>query len=465
MLQTLINAWRIADLRKKILFTAFIILVFRVGSTITIPFVNIGDGGIIANAATDSSFLSYLNMMTGDAFNYATILAMSITPYINSSIIMQLLGVAIPALERLQKEGEEGRKKIATITRYVTIGLALMQSVAYYFYLRNGGADTSVSTFLLTQSGGAMYTGFYAVLQALVIIMVLTGGACLTMWLGERINVNGIGNGVSMILFAGIIARIPTMVTQLYGPNSGYIARGGIWIPLSIIAGLSLLATVAFIVWMDNAERRIPVQYTKHVVGRKMYGGQSSHIPIKVNMSGVMPVIFASSILSLPPTIQMFIDASKLKAADGSLNALGKFFDVFSQANPWYLPMYFIMIIGFAYFYSSIQYDPTEMSNNIRNNHGMIPGYRPGEPTAKFIKRILDRITLLGALLLSVIALFPIAFSLISTGVLQLAGWEDATMSISMGGTSIIIMVGVALETVKQLESQMMLRHYKGFLD
>ncbi len=457
MLQTLINAWKIADLRKKILFTAFIILIFRIGSAITIPFVNIGADGIIPNVATDSSFLSYLSMMTGDAFNYATILAMSITPYINSSIIMQLLTVAIPALERLQKEGEEGRKRIATITRYVTIGLGLMQSVAYYFYLRN-------KDFLLKPATGSYNTG-ELILQALVIIFVLAAGAGLTMWLGERINVSGIGNGVSMILFAGIIARIPRLVASLYSPDPqvGYIAKGGLWTPLALLAGIALLGMVAFIVWMDNAERRIPVQYTKHVVGRKMYGGQSSHIPIKVNMSGVMPVIFASSILSLPPTINMFLDASKLS------KGWEYFFSIFSQSNPIYVPIYFVLIIGFAYFYSSIQYDPTEMSNNIRNNHGMIPGYRPGEPTANYIKRILNRITLLGALLLSVIALFPIVFSLLATLALRIGNYtmngEPAVMTIAMGGTSIIIMVGVALETVKQLESQMMLRHYKGFLD
>jgi preprotein translocase subunit SecY len=460
MLQTIINAWKIADLRKKILFTAFILIVFRIGSAITIPFVNIGAEGIIADSMNDSSFLSYLNMMTGEAFNYATILAMSITPYINSSIIMQLLTVAIPALERLQKEGEEGRKKIATITRYLTIGLGLLQSTAYYFYLRNGGQQGKV--LLLGNTAGDPYTGGWAVLQALVIISVLTAGAGLTMWLGERINVNGIGNGVSILLFAGIIARIPTLMTQLYSPNPqiGYISRGGVWIPLSLLAGVALLAIIAFIVWMDNAERRVPVQYTKHVVGRKMYGGQSSHIPIKVNMSGVMPVIFASSILSLPPTIQMFIKEPK--------PWLAKLFSVFSQSNPWYLPIYFVMIIGFAYFYSSIQYDPVEMSNNIRNNHGAIPGYRPGEPTANFIGKIINRITLLGALLLSVVALWPIAFSLISTAIIKASGQASegmSSMTIAMGGTSIIIMVGVALETVKQLESQMMLRHYKGFLD
>jgi len=462
MLQTLINAWKIADLRKKILFTAFVILVFRIGSAITIPFVDITVNGILNDVGNDSSFLGYLSMMTGDAFNYATILAMSITPYINSSIIMQLLAVAIPALERLQKEGEEGRKKIATITRYVTIGLGLMQSVAYYFFLRNGG-NTSEPTFLLQPLTGVYSTG-EQVLQALVIITVLSAGAGLTMWLGERINVNGIGNGVSMILFAGIIARIPQLVTTLFSPKNGYIRNGGLWVPLSLLAGVILLGMVAFIVWMDNAERRIPVQYTKHVVGRKMYGGQASHIPIKVNMSGVMPVIFATAILGLPSTIMMFLHEEKL--SKGWLT----FFSFFKQDNPVYIAIYFVLIIGFAYFYSSIQYDPTEMSNNIRNNHGMIPGYRPGEPTANYIKRILNRITLLGALLLSVVALLPLIYTLLASFALNLAypvaeGGKEHFMNIAMGGTSIIIMVGVALETVKQLESQMMLRHYKGFLD
>ena len=483
MLQTIINAWKIADLRKKILFTAMILLVFRIGSAITIPFVNIGEGGIIPDSATDSSFLSYLNMMTGNAFNYGTILAMSITPYINSSIIMQLLTVAIPALERLSKEGEEGRKKIATITRYVTIGLGLMQSTAYYFYLRNGGGGSSdATTFLQTQADGSFFTGFTGVLQALVIISVLTAGAGLTMWLGERINDKGIGNGVSILLFAGIVARIPQLATSLFswqqpvdavtgakGMYVGYFWRGGPYYFLAPLAALGLLGIIAFIVWMDNAERRIPVQYAKRVVGRKMYGGQSTHIPIKVNMSGVMPVIFASSILSLPPTIEMFITRSKMTPG------LKSFFGVFQQDNWAYLFIYFVLIIGFAYFYSSIQYDPVEMSNNIRKNSGTIPGYRPGQPTADYIKRILGRITLLGALLLSVVALFPILFTLISSPIL-LAGHipqvtnsygdlKDPTMSIAMGGTSIIIMVGVALETVKQLESQMMMRHYKGFLD
>jgi len=282
MLQTMINAWRIADLRKKILFTAFILLVFRIGSAITIPFVNIGPGGILGDAAGTGSFIDFLNMLTGDAFNFATILAMSITPYINSSIIMQLLAVAIPALERLQKEGEEGRKKIATITRYVTIGLAIMQSLAYYFFLRNGGADPDQTTFLLTQANGALYTGFPAFLQAAVIVTVLTAGAGLTMWLGERINVSGIGNGVSMILFAGIIARIPQMVAQLYSPNHGYISHGGIWVPLALIAGFSLLASVAFIVWMDGAERRIQCNMPSMWWAAKCMAAKAATFPLRL---------------------------------------------------------------------------------------------------------------------------------------------------------------------------------------
>ena len=401
--------------------------------------------------------MSYLSMMTGDAFAYGTIFAMSITPYINSSIIMQLLTVAIPPLERLSKEGEEGRKKIASITRFVTVGLGLMQSTAYYFYLRN-------QDYLMQDATGADFTGFAAVFQALVIILCLTAGTAFIMWLGEQINNKGIGNGISMILFAGIVARIPTMVMQVVSyfnlgnnaslvDNSAYYA----YYVLAPFVGVIALLMIAFIVWMDNAERRIPVQYAKRVVGRKMYGGQSTHIPIKVNMSGVMPVIFASSILSLPPTIQMFVDVSEE-------SGWYKFFDIFQATNPVYVVLYFVMIIFFAYFYAQIQYNPVEMANNIRKNSGAIPGIRPGKPTSDYIAKVLSRLTLMGALLLSVVALFPTIFSQIVTGCLGLAGVEEG-MNISLGGTSIIIMVGVALETVKQLESQMMMRHYKGFLD
>ena len=439
MIKTFINAWKIPELRKKILFTALIVLIFRIGSIIPVPFANIHGFGIITDAYA-GTFMEYLQMMTGDAFNYGTIFAMSITPYINSSIIMQLLTVAIPALERLSKEGEEGRKKIASITRYVTVGLAIMQSTAYYFFLKNGGDYLAQP-----ENTGA------GVFQAIVIILCFTAGAALIMWLGEQINDKGIGNGISIILFAGIVSRIPTMLTQLFSPTQGYISRGEAWIPLSIFAFISYLLMTAYIVWMDNAERKIPVQYAKRVVGRKMYGGQNTHIPIKVNMSGVMPIIFASSILSLPPTIQMFVNVQPD-------SFWGKFFGLFSSSHWAYGIMYFLLIIFFAYFYAQIQYNPVEMANNIRKNSGAIPGIRPGKPTSDYIQKILSRITLLGALLLSVVALFPVIFQ-------QVTAAFDHAMYITLGGTSIIIMVGVALETVKQLESQMMMRHYKGFLD
>ena len=448
MLQTIINAWKIADLRKKILFTALIIFIFRLGAAIPVPFTNIAEGGILQGAA-EGTFMSYLSMMTGDAFAYGTIFAMSITPYINSSIIMQLLTVAIPPLERLSKEGEEGRKKIASITRFVTVGLGLMQSTAYYFYLRN-------QDYLMDDASGAKFTGFAAVFQALVIILCLTAGTAFIMWLGEQINNKGIGNGISIILFAGIVSRIPAMVMSVVS----YFQLGGPYYVLAPFVGVMALLMIAFIVWMDNAERRIPVQYAKRVVGRKMYGGQSTHIPMKVNMSGVMPVIFASSILSLPPTIQMFVDVKEESGWE-------KFFSIFQATHPVYLVLYFVMIIFFAYFYAQIQYNPIEMANNIRKNSGAIPGIRPGKPTSDYIAKILSRLTLMGALLLSVVALFPTLFSQVATFCLDKFsdGYYSQGINISLGGTSIIIMVGVALETVKQLESQMMMRHYKGFLD
>ena len=459
MLQTIINAWKIADLRKKILFTALIIFIFRLGAAIPVPFTNIvidssswfdfGAKGIFDGLgdAAEGTFMSYLSMMTGDAFAYGTIFALSITPYINASIIMQLLAVAIPPLERLSKEGEEGRKKIATITRFVTVGLGLMQSTAYYFYMRSTDK-------LLYPKGSEVFAEIF---QALVIILCLTAGTAFIMWLGEQINEKGIGNGISIILFAGILSRIPSMVAQLvFYFTVGQLAYS----LLAVAAAIIGLLMIAFIVWMDNAERRIPVQYAKRVVGRKMYGGQSTHIPMKVNMSGVMPVIFASSILSLPPTIQMFLGNKDLgEFWDG-------FFGIFQATHPVYVVLYFVMIIFFAYFYAQIQYNPIEMANNIRKNSGAIPGIRPGKPTSDYIAKVLSRLTLMGALLLSVVALFPTVFSQISSFCLEkFGGFEPNSMNISLGGTSIIIMVGVALETVKQLESQMMMRHYKGFLD
>lgn len=438
MFQTFINAWKIADLRKKLLYTALIVLIFRIGSALPVPFVNITEG--IITDAYANNFMTYLSMMTGDAFNYGTLFAMSITPYINASIIIQLLTVAIPPLEKLAKEGEEGRKKISSITRYTAIGLAAMQSTAYYFYIRAQG-------YLTVAEDGTKFTGFFAVLQALVIILCYTAGAALLMWLGEQVNDKGIGNGISIILFAGIVSRMPTTLYSLYQ----YMDKGGAYFVLIPIAFIIMILMIAYIVWMDNAERRIPVQYAKRVVGRKMYGGQNTHIPIKVNMCGVLPVIFASSILSLPPTIEMFVTVKEGGFWEG-------FFSIFQQDHWAYALMYFVLIIFFAYFYAAIQYNPIEMANNIRRNSGAIPGIRPGKPTSDYITKILSRITLLGALLISVVALFPILFS-------QVTALFDKQVNLSLGGTSVIIMVGVALETVKQLESQMMMRHYKGFLD
>ena len=438
MIQTLINAWKVADLRKKILYTAFIILVFRIGAAIPVPFVEIS-GGLITDVNANN-FMTYLSMMTGDAFNYGTLFAMSITPYINASIIIQLLTVAIPALEKLAKEGEEGRKKLSSITRYTSVALALMQSTAYFFYIRS-------RDYLATDANGAKYTGFWAVFQALAIILCYTAGSTFIMWLGEQINEKGIGNGISIILFAGIVSRMPTTIYGLYT----YLDKGGAYFAIVPIAAISLILMVAFIVWMDNAERRIPVQYAKRVVGRKMYGGQNTHMPIKVNMCGVLPIIFASSILSLPPTIQMFVNVKEGGFWEG-------FFKIFESTHWAYGIMYFVLIIFFAYFYAAIQYNPIEMANNIRKNSGAIPGIRPGKPTSDYITKVLSRLTLVGALLLSVVALYPILFS-------QITGAFKHQVSLSLGGTSVIILVGVALETVKQLESQMMMRHYKGFLD
>lgn len=441
MFQTIINAWKVVDLRKKILFTALIILIFRVGSAIPVPFIDIGSEGLLETQTASASFLNYLVMMTGEAFNFGTVFAMSVSPYINASIIIQLLTVAIPALERLSKEGEEGRKKINKITRYFAVALAALQSTAYFVYLRS-------RDMLTTDADGFGHTGFSLVFQAIVVVLVLTAGTSLVIWLGEQINEKGIGNGISMILFAGIVSRMPATARGLFD----YFGRGGAYYAFVPIAIVCLLLMIAFIVWMDNAEHRIPVQYAKRVVGRKMYGGQSSHIPLKVNMSGVLPVIFAGSILSLPPTIQMFVTPD----VDSFWNT---FFGWFSSEHWVYAIIYFILIIFFAYFYSAIQYNPIEMASNIRKNSGAIPGIRPGKPTSDYITRVMSKITLLGALMLSVVALFPVVFGLITNAF----GYSMA--GLSLGGTSIIIMVGVALETVRQLESQMMMRHYKGFLD
>lgn len=449
MIKTLVNAWKIPEIRNKILFTAFIILIFRIGSMIPVPFLNIVEE---IDVGKGNTILTYLSLMTGSAFTYGTIFAMSITPYINSSIIMQLLAVAIPKLAALQKEGEEGRKKIASYTRYMTVFLAILQSLAYYFFLR-------ANDYLMVDAYGKAFTGFPAVFQAIVIITVLTAGTAIIMWLGEQITISGIGNGISIILFAGIVSRFPTLIRQL----TQYLSTGRtVYTVLVPIVFVIFILMIMYIVFMDNAERRLPIQYAKRVVGRKMYGGQSTHMPIKVNMSGVLPIIFASSILSLPATVQMFIPADKYAGTFWE-----KFFGAFQSDSWWYAIMYFVLIIFFAYFYSTIQYNPIEMANNLRKNNGAIPGIRPGRPTSEYIFRVITRLTLIGVLMLSVVALFPIVWSLIADAAIPplTAEGNDGGMSISLGGTSIIILCGVALETVRQLESQMMMRHYRGFLD
>lgn len=416
MIKTIVNAWKIPEIRKKMLFTALVILIFRIGSMIPVPFLNIVNEIDIGKGNT---ILTYLSLMTGSAFTYGTIFAMSITPYINSSIIMQLLAVAIPALERLQKEGEEGRKKIASITRIVTIVLGILQSLAYFFFLR-------ANDYLMKDAAGNAFTGFAAVFQALVIILVLTAGTAVIMWLGEQITIDGIGNGISIILFAGIVSRFPTIIKQYIQ----YLGTGrmvyNFLVPAIFIV---FLLMIAYIVFMDNAERRLPIQYAKRVVGRKMYGGQSTHMPIKINMSGVLPIIFASSILSLPATVQMFISSDKYEGTFWE-----KFFNAFQSDSWWYAVMYFILIIFFAYFYSTIQYNPIEMANNLRKNNGAIPGIRPGKPTSEYITRVLMRLTLIGVLMLSVVALLPIVWSLICD-----AAIPPLTESGSDGGFSVTL--------------------------
>ena len=423
MLETLRNAWKVKELRNKILFTLLIIVIFRIGSFIPVPYIN---PDMIKTATSDNSFFSYLSILTGGGLEYGAIFAMSITPYINASIIVQLLCVAIPYLERLSKEGEEGQKKLATITRYTTVILALIQGVAYFFYLKASNC--------LSVSKGIWFA-------AIVIVLTFAAGSAVVMWLGEQIDVKGIGNGISVLLFAGILSRGPNAFAALvmYWKEDQWFAVIGIVI--------AFLAIIAFIVWMTNAERRIPVQYAKRVVGNKMYGGQNTHIPIKVNMSGVMPVIFASSILMLPTMVLSFMNTTQ------QASSFGKALALFSTQGVFYAVMYFIMIIAFAYFYATIQFNPVEMANNLRKNGGAVPGIRPGRPTSDFISKILSRITFMGALFLSVIAILPIIIG------------NVGKINISLGGTSVLIMVGVALDTVNNLESQMMMRHYKGFLD
>ncbi len=429
MLQTLRNAWKIEELRKKILFTLLILALYRLGNAIPVPYVNV-DALQTYFAQLQNTVLGLLNVMSGGAFSNATIFALSIQPYINASIIIQLLCIAIPALERMSKEeGEEGRKKIASITRYSTVGIGLLQGFGYYMLIKNYGLLTAEAT--------------NNVWAAIVIVLTFTSGSALIMWLGEQITEFGIGNGISMILFASIISRFPTSIFT----SISNIIRGELQWWVAVLMFLGALAIIVLIVFVNDAERRIPVQYAKRVVGRKMYGGQSTHLPMKVNMSGVMPIIFAQSIASVPATIGAFTGAGP----DSWVNTW------FGTNSIPYAIVYLLLIIFFAYFYSTIQFNPVEVANNLKKNGGYIPGFRPGKPTSEFIQKVLNKITLFGAIYLGIIAVVPILIAHFSQAA--------ALTGISLGGTSIIIVVGVALETIRALEAQMLMRNYKGFLD
>ena len=454
MIKTVRDAWQIPELRKKILFTIFALLIFRLGAAIPVPYINTDGLETFLNAQS-GTILGLMNAMSGSAFSMATLFALSIQPYINSSIIIQLLTVAIPALERLAKEGgEEGRKKIASITRYTTVAIGLIQGFGYYS--------------LINSNNLVVTDGLPAAWVAVVIILSFTAGSAFLMWLGEQITEFGIGNGISILLFAGIVSRFPQMVSDMITGIRYYlnplteeqmesmsatdiaVYENLMLAPWMIaVIAIGMLALVVFIVFISNAERRLPVQYAKRVVGRKMYGGQSTHIPMKVNMSGVMPIIFAQSIAMLPATIGAFVGWTTTSGGFG-----GTIMMLFDTANPFYSVLYFLLIIGFSYFYATMQFNPIEVANNLKKNGGFIPGFRPGKPTADFITKVLNKITMFGALYLSVVAIAPII-----TG--NIFGYS----SLAIGGTSVIIVVGVALETVKQMEAQMLMRHYKGFLE
>ena len=429
MIQTIRKAWGIPELRKKIIFTLLILLIFRIGNAITVPYVNVSALEQQLDAM-GTTILGLYNVMSGGAFAQATVFALSIQPYINSSIIIQLLTVAIPALERLAKDGgEEGRKKIQSITRYTTVAIAILQGFGYYMMM--------VRYNLLAVSDPTIW-------HALVIIVSFIAGSSFVMWMGEQVTEFGVGNGISIILFAGILSRVPTMVSSLiaYGSQA---AINWLWVALLVVG---ILALIVFIVFINDAERRIPVQYAKRQVGRKMYGGQSTHLPMKVNMSGVLPIIFAQSIASLPITVWSFIGVPEQGTISRTI------YDAIDTKSIIYMVVYFIMIIGFSYFYSTIQFNPVEIANNLKKQGGFIPGFRPGKPTVDFIRKVLNKITLFGAIYLGIVAICPL-----------IVGKVMSSASLGIGGTSVIIVVGVALETVKALESQMLMRQYKGFLE
>ena len=428
MIQTIRKAWGVPELRKKIVFTLLILLIFRIGNAIPVPYINTTLLGNYLDSMS-GTVLGLYNVMSGGAFAEATVFALGVQPYINSSIIIQLLTIAIPALERLARDGgEAGKKRIASITRYATVAIALLQGFGYYMICKNYN--------ILEQQG---------IWPALVIIVSFVAGSSFVMWLGEQVNEFGVGNGISIILFAGILSRVPNMVTMAasYIRTKGSI--GYLWIALLIVG---MLAMVVLIVHVNEAERRIPVQYAKRQVGRKMYGGQASTLPMKVNMSGVLPIIFAQTIASLPATIWAFIGIPEEGTVGRSI------YNAIDTKSVLYLIVYFLMIIGFSYFYATIQFNPVEISNNLKRNGGFIPGFRPGKPTSDFIAKVLNKVTLFGAIYLGIVAICPL-----------IAGKLLGNSSLAIGGTSVIIVVGVALETVRALESQMMMRQYKGFLE
>jgi len=446
LFQTLKNAWSVPEIRKKFIYTFIMILIFRIGSALTVPFLDLASvQSWVTENATGGNFLEYLNILTGGALSKATVFSLSITPYINASIIIQLLTYALPPLERLQEEGEEGRKVINKIMAYVALALAIFMSVAYYFTLRNSMHAVKYTT------------GAYGWFAAIVIVACFAAGASFVVWMGNRISEKGIGNGVSMILFAGILARFPTDIGTLIELTKTTPSKY-FWVTLTVL--LTFILMIGFIVFMNEAERRIPIQYAKRVVrgGRGMMGGQNTHIPIKVCMSGVMPIIFAMAFMSLPSTISLFVKpAETLEAAQetGGMAVFYYHFINFFKTTSWgYAVLYLILIVAFNYFYVSMQYNPIEIANGLRQNNGAIPGIRPGKPTSDYLQRVLSKITLVGAIFLGIIAIFPIMIT-----------WIDPNLaSLSMGGTSILIVVSVALETARTLESQLMMRHHKGFL-
>ena len=431
MFETFRNAWKTEDLRKRLLYTLLILILFRLGCAIPVPYIT---SSALESMFTTGSMLTYLNMMSGGAMSRCTIFALGVQPYINATIIIQLLCVAIPYLENLSKEGEEGRQKLTKISNYTGAAIALLLSIAYYFIIRRMGA--------------LKYTdGFAGIFSGIVIVACFTAGAQFVTWMGNQIDVKGIGNGLSLMIFAGIVAdwsrvgsSFQDMLTRAQAGASGYY----IMIPAMVI--LALVAVI-FVVILTNAERRIPVQYAKRVVGRKMYGGQASYIPIKVNMSGVMPIIFASALVSIPGTIGSFLQIDQTAHP-----VWYAFFHTFNYTSWLYVVIYLLLILAFNYFYVAIQYNPVEIANNLRRNNGSIPGFRPGKPTSDFITRTLNKITLIGAIFLAAVAVLPIILG-------NLTG-----MSIQLGGTSLLIVVGVALDTTRSLDSFMTMRNHKGFL-